>query len=286
MADEMPNDNDEEREERNPERSEEKEDAAPQPAAEPELAAKADAVESAEAVAETAAAEAPPAQPVAEEEEPGLVRAAYEHPLPIRITHWVNAISLFVMVTSGLRIFRAFPSFGPKIPENILLDIPKSLTLGGWLGGALQWHFTFMWIFAVSGVAYVAYQAVSGHYKTMLFTNRDVAGVWPMVRHYFFFGPKPPATGQYNPLQKLAYTSTIAFGVLSLLTGIVLFKPAQFSWLAFLFGGFHLTRLWHFAAMCGFLAFIPGHLIMVVLHGWANFYSMLSGWKREPEYQE
>lgn len=219
-------------------------------------------------------------------EDPDLVRAAYEHPLPIRITHWVNAISLFVMVTSGLRIFRAFPSFGPKIPEKVLLDIPKSLTLGGWLGGALQWHFTFMWFFAASGILYFAYQLASGHYRTMLFTPRDIPGVWPMARHYFFFGPRPPATGQYNPLQKLAYTSTIGFGVLSLLTGMVLYKPAQFSWLEFLFGGFHLTRLWHFAAMCGFLAFIPGHLIMVLLYGWSNFYSMLSGWKREPEYQE
>lgn len=217
---------------------------------------------------------------------PELVRAAYEHPFPIRLTHWVNAISLFVMIASGLRIFRAFPSFGPKIPEQVLLDIPKAITLGGWLGGALQWHFTFMWLFGGSGLLYVVYQLVSGHYKTVLFTPKDLPGVWPMARHYFLFGPKPKATGQYNPLQKLAYTSTIGFGILSLLTGIVLYKPAQFSWLAFLFGGFHLTRVWHFAAMCGFLAFIPGHLIMVVLHGWANFYSMLAGWKREPEYQE
>jgi len=240
----------------------------------------------AEAVAEPALA-----QSVANLDEPAaegsaLVRAAYEHPLPIRLTHWVNAISLFVMVTSGLRIFRAFPSFGPKIPEKILLDIPKSLTLGGWLGGALQWHFTFMWFFVASGVFYLAYQVCSGHYRTVLFTPTDIPGVWPMARHYFFFGPKPPVAGQYNPLQKLAYTSSVAFGALSLLTGIVLYKPAQFSWLAFLFGGFHLTRIWHFAAMCGFLAFIPGHLIMVLLHGWSNFFSMLSGWKREPEYQE
>ncbi len=221
-----------------------------------------------------------------EEEGPELVRAAYEHPLPIRITHWVNAISLFVMVTSGLRIFRAFPSFGPKIPQKVLLDIPKSLTLGGWLGGALQWHFTFMWLFAGTGILYLGYQLISGHYRTVLFMPRDIPGVWPMARHYFFFGPKPPATGQYNPLQKLAYTSTVGFGVLSLITGIVLYKPTQFSWLAFLLGGFHLTRIWHFAAMCGFLSFIPGHLIMVILHGWSNFFSMLSGWKRDPEYQE
>jgi len=227
-----------------------------------------------------------PLESVAKADEPALVRAAYEHPLPIRITHWVNAIALFVMITSGLRIFRAFPSFGPKIPEKVLLDIPKSLTIGGWLGGALQWHFTFMWLFAGSGVIYVLYQVFSGHFRTMLFTPRDIPGVWPMARHYFLFGPKPPATGQYNPLQKLAYTSTIGFGALSLLTGIVLYKPAQFAWLAFLFGGFHLTRIWHFGAMCGFLSFIPGHLIMVALHGWSNFVSMLSGWKREPEYQE
>jgi Ni/Fe-hydrogenase b-type cytochrome subunit len=238
------------------------------------------------AVKVEAAGEPVLAEPVAKAKEPELIRAAYEHPLPIRLTHWVNAISLFVMITSGLRIFRAFPTFGPKIPEKVLLDIPKSITLGGWLGGALQWHFTFMWFFVASGVFYLAYQVCSGHYRTVLFTPRDIPGVWPMVRHYFFFAPKPPAAGQYNSLQKLAYTSSIAFGALSLLTGVVLYKPAQFSGLAFLLGGFHLTRIWHFAAMCGFLAFIPGHLIMVLLHGWSNFLSMLSGWKREPEYQE
>src|SRR5712692_2463098 len=267
---------------------EENEEEQKQSAPPPDRAAEAEsgAVEATVAKLDMVAAEPEPAKSIAKAEEPELVRAAYEHPLPIRITHWVTAISLFVLVASGLRIFRAFPSFGPKIPEKVLLDIPKSLTLGGWLGGALQWHFTFMWFFAASGVFYLANQVMSGHYRTMLFTPRDISGVWPMARHYFFFGPKPTATGQYNPLQKLAYTSTILFGALSLLTGIVLYKPAQFSWLAFLFGGFHLTRVWHFAAMCGFLAFIPGHLIMVVLHGWANFLSMLSGWKREPEYQE
>jgi Ni/Fe-hydrogenase b-type cytochrome subunit len=267
---------------------EENEEDKKQPDPPPDRAADAEsgAVEAVVARLEMVAAEPEAAEPIVKAGEPARVRAAYEHPLPIRITHWVTAISLFVLVTSGLRIFRAFPSFGSKIPERVLLDIPKSLTLGGWLGGALQWHFTFMWFFAVSGVVYVAYQVVSGHYRTMLFTPRDIPGVWPMARHYFFFGPKPAATGQYNPLQKLAYTSTILFGALALLTGIVLYKPVQISWLAFLFGGFHLTRVWHFAAMCGFLAFVPGHLIMVVLHGWANFYSMLSGWKREPEYQE
>ena len=228
------------------------------------------------------AAEAQPSPAIAAV--PILVTAAYEHPWAIRFTHWLNAVSIFVLTASGLRIFRAFPSFGPKIPQKDFVDVPKIFTLGGWLAGALQWHFTFMWIFIASGVLYIAYQIISGHYRTVLFTPRDVSGVWPMVRYYFLFGRKPEVNGQYNPLQKLAYTLTVLCGALSLATGLVLYKPIQFSWLAWPMGGYHLTRIWHFAAMCGFLAFIPGHLIMVLLHGWSNFYSMLAGWKRDPEY--
>jgi Ni/Fe-hydrogenase b-type cytochrome subunit len=226
---------------------------------------------------------AAPSQEIIEKKD-AQIRAAYEHPWVVRFSHWLNAVSLFIMIATGLRIFRAFPSFGPKVPQNNLVNIPAALTLGGWLGGALRWHFTFMWIFVATGVLYIGYQLLSGYYKTVLFVPRDIPGVWPMARHYFLFGPKPAVTGPYNPLQKLAYTSTVLFGVASVLTGIVLYKPIQFSWLAWIMGGFHLARIWHFAAMCGFLSFIPGHLIMVVLHGWNNFFSMLSGWKKDPEY--
>jgi Ni/Fe-hydrogenase b-type cytochrome subunit len=210
--------------------------------------------------------------------------AVYEHPWVVRFTHWVTAVCVIILTLSGLRIFSAFPSFGPKIPERNLFDPSHLVTLGGWLAGALRWHFTFMWVFIAAGVCYVVSQIVSGHYRTVLFTWRDVPGVWPMARHYFFFGPKPPQTAQYNPLQKLAYTTTIGLGALSMLTGLVLYKPAQLESLAWIFGGFHWTRIWHFAAMCGLLAFIPGHLVMVALHGWSNFAAMLTGWKRNPEY--
>jgi Ni/Fe-hydrogenase b-type cytochrome subunit len=211
-------------------------------------------------------------------------RVAHEHPWAVRFCHWLNAISLFVMAASGLQIFRAFPSFGPKIPQHNLLVVPKLLALGGWLGGALQWHMTFAWIYVSTGIIYVAYQILSGNYRQSLFVPRDVPGVWPMIRHYFFFGRKPAQTEVYNALQKMAYTSAIVLGLLSILTGIVLYNPVQFSFLAALMGGFHWARLWHFCVLCALLGFVFGHLIMVILHGWNNFTSMLTGWKRNPEY--
>jgi len=105
-----------------------------------------------------------------------------------------------------------------------------------------------------------------------------------MVHHYFFLGRKPPVREVYNPLQKHAYTSAIGLGVLSVLTGIAIWKPVQFSWLAWLMGGFHWARLWHFLIMWAMLAFVFGHLVMVVLHGLNNFISMLTGWKKNPDY--
>lgn len=209
----------------------------------------------------------------------------YEHPWAVRLAHWGTAVTVTVLAMSGLQIFRAFPSFGPKIPQQNFIDgVPEALALGGWLGGALQWHFTFMWIFAALGALYVASQIASGHYRTVLFTRRDVPGVWPMARHYFLRGPKPRPTGQYNPLQKLAYTTTLIFGALSLVSGAAMYKPAQLSAIAWMFGGFQNTRIVHFVAMCGLLAFVPGHLVMVAIHGWDNFWSMVTGWKRHPEY--
>ncbi len=100
-----------------------------------------------------------------------------------------------------------------------------------------------------------------------------------MVRHYFFFGPTPPLNEQYNPLQKLAYSVVIALGVILAATGAVMYKPTQLWMLGAVFGGYHRARVVHFVAMVALLAFIPGHLIMVALHGWPNFASMLTGWK-------
>jgi thiosulfate reductase cytochrome b subunit len=194
-----------------------------------------------------------------------LQTLAQEHSWLVRFTHWLNAISLVVMTMSGLQIYTAFPSFGARIPQKDFLHFPEWMRLGDWLGGALQWHLTFAWMFTLTGIAYVLYLIVSGKWRIVILRPREFRGVWPMVRHYFLFKPKPEQLEPYNPLQKLAYTSTIVFGVVAVITGLLLFQPAQFAWQVKLLGGFGMIRIYHFAAMIGFLSFVPGHLLMVAL---------------------
>lgn len=211
-------------------------------------------------------------------------KAVYEHPFAVRFTHWLTAIALIVMAGSGLRIYLAFPAFGDKVPPHEFFTFPESLSLGGWLAGALQWHFTFMWLFVGAGVFYVCYQLITGNWRQIIFTRNDVRGVWPMVRHYFLFGPKPEQRESYNSLQKLAYTSAIILGILSTITGLIMYKSAQLSFLIPLLGGYRSVRILHAIALLGFAAFVPGHLVMVIVHGWNNFQSMLTGWNFKPAY--
>ena len=201
----------------------------------------------------------------------------HEHPAVVRLCHWIIALSMAVLIPSGVEVFAAFPSFSDKIPQGDLFVPPSALRLGGWLGGALQWHFTFAWLLTIAMASYIAYQTITRNGGQVLFVRRDVVGVWPMARHYFFFGPKPVIAEIYNPLQKMAYSIVIVLAVISIVTGFALYKPVHLSWLMNAMGGFRLVRVWHFASMCGVLAFIPGHLLMVALHGWKNFASMWKG---------
>ena len=82
------------------------------------------------------------------------------HPLVVRITHWLNVFAVLMMVLSGWRIYNASPLFG--------FSFPAELTLGGWLAGALQWHFAAMWLLVVNGLVYLAYGIVSGHFRRKL----------------------------------------------------------------------------------------------------------------------
>lgn len=196
-----------------------------------------------------------------------------EHPLFIRLSHWLNFVALTIMVTSGLRIYNASPIWNFKIPET--------LTLGGWLAGARQWHFFAMWILAVNGITYVVYNILTRHgRRTTLFGKTDVAGVMPMILYYLRIGKTHPEQQKYNALQKLAYTAIPFLGLGSIVSGMAIYWPVQFSGMASLFGGYEYARMFHFFCTAAFVLFTGGHLFMVAISGWDNFLSMITGWKK------
>jgi thiosulfate reductase cytochrome b subunit len=201
------------------------------------------------------------------------VKKEFHHPFIIRLTHWVNAVALAIMVSSGLRIYNASPVFSFKVPE--------SLTLGGWLAGGREWHFFAMWLFLFNGLVWAAYNILTRHGRqTTLFRRSDSGGVLPMILYYVRIRKEHPPVRKYNALQKLAYTTVPLAAVGVILTGVSIYWPVQFGGLTRLFGGYDTARVWHFLFMAAILSFVFGHLFMVLLAGWANFWSMITGWKR------
>ncbi|MFI5201799.1 MAG: cytochrome b/b6 domain-containing protein, partial [Candidatus Kapaibacterium sp.] len=113
--------------------------------------------------------------------------------------------------------------------------------------------------------------------KTTLFSKEDASGVLPMILYYLRIRKVHPPSGKYNALQKLAYTSTALLGFLTILSGMAMYWPVQFSWLAWMFGGYNTARIFHFIFMALFLLFLFGHLVMVTIAGWGNFLSIFTG---------
>jgi thiosulfate reductase cytochrome b subunit len=187
---------------------------------------------------------------------PSPVEYKIIHPLWLRLTHWLNAIAVFVMVLSGWRIYNASPIFPFRFPVG--------LTLGGWLGGALQWHFAAMWLLIVNGLVYLALNLGSGRLRRQLFPVRlqsviadFAAALKGRLAH--------ADLRQYNAVQKLAYLFVIADSILVVLSGLVVWKSVQFPLLRTLMGGFDSARTVHFFAMAGLVAFILVHLALVIL---------------------
>jgi len=204
---------------------------------------------------------------------------AVVHPYVIRLTHWVNAIAVPILTLSGLEIFHAFPSFGSKIPQRNLIDFPSAFRLGGWLGGALRWHFTFMWIFACNAAVYAGYLLLSGSFRRLYIGKSELREIWPVLGSYMVFKFRNVESHNYNPLQKLAYLAALALGLICLLSGILLYKPVQIGLTGWT-EAFQFVRLVHFCSMLGLVIFAVGHLVMVGLHGWHKFLDMLIGTRR------
>jgi len=203
----------------------------------------------------------------------------------VRFTHWATLVLLIGMVTSGLQIYGAYAKFGERGGPYYVnpfqdAEFPGWSRLGGWLAGALNWHFALMWGLVGVGLLYLCYVVASGEWRSLLFRSRDVRGAIAMQQYYLRLRKDHPPQGKHNPLQKLAYTFIVLLGVLSVLTGIAIYKPVQFAWLTALFGGFQTARYWHFWTVWIFVAFTIVHVILVFAVDPPSLRAMITGWYR------
>ena len=178
------------------------------------------------------------------------------HPLVVRITHWINAFAILIMVVSGWRIYNADPLFGFRFPAE--------WTLGGWLAGALQWHFAAMWLLAVNGLVYLAYGIFSGHLWRKL-TPLTPSAVLRDVREALRGRLAHDDLTVYNAAQRAAYFGVIVIIAVLVLSGLVLWKPVQFHTLGMVMGDYEGARYVHFFAMAALVFFVFVHVIMVAL---------------------
>ena len=178
------------------------------------------------------------------------------HPTWVRITHWINAFAMLVMIGSGWQIYNASPLFP--------FHFAKSIALGGWLAGALLWHFAAMWLLVVNGIVYVTLGLLSGRFRHKLLPVRPrevAADLSAALRGRLSHDD----LSVYNAVQKLLYLGVIFTGVVIVLSGLSIWKPVQFQELTSVFGGYDVARYVHFLAMAVIVCFLTVHIALALL---------------------
>jgi thiosulfate reductase cytochrome b subunit len=191
------------------------------------------------------------------------------HPLVVRITHWVGAYAMICMILSGWQIYNA----SPILPFRF----PPWATLGGWLGGALAWHFAAMWLLLADGAVYLGYSILSGHITRDMWPVRPAAvarDLWAALTLRLHH-----RTGEYNAVQKLLYLGVLTCAVLIVCTGFAIWKPVQLAPLTGLLGGYDVARRIHFALMSVIVAFLVLHVALVAIVP-STLLSMITGGRR------
>ena len=177
-------------------------------------------------------------------------------PAWVRAMHWTNAVAMILMIMSGWQIYNASPLFG--------FSFSHSITLGGWLGGALLWHFAAMWLLMVNGLLYLITGFATGRFRKKLLPITPT-GVVSDVKAALTFRLAHDDLSKYNYVQKLLYAGIILVGIVIVLSGLSIWKPVQLGWLVALFGGYDWARYVHFFCMAAIVLFLIVHVALAIL---------------------
>jgi len=136
-----------------------------------------------------------------------------------------------------------------------------------------------MWFFTLNGIFYILYTIISGEWRELVPNRYSFKEAFLVVLHDLHIRRMAPPQNKYNAAQRIAYTAIIVMGIGSVITGLAIYKPAQFYYLTWLCGGYHFARIIHFALTLGYVFFFIVHVVQVILAGWNNFRSVVSGFE-------
>ena len=203
-----------------------------------------------------------------------------KHLLAVRWFHWISFPLLFVMIWSGILIYWAYPIYSVGPIHFFPNWFYRTFHIDHRLAAGMAMHFFFMWLFTINGILYVAYTIFSGEWRYLVPQSKNAfRDAFQVVLYDLHVRKELPPQEKYNAAQQLTYTAIIVMGALSVLTGFAIYKPAQLTWLAMLFGGYQTARLIHFFLIVGFVLFFILHVAQVARAGWNNFRSMIIGWE-------
>jgi thiosulfate reductase cytochrome b subunit len=171
--------------------------------------------------------------------------------------HWINALTMIVLIMSGWAIYNDEVIFG-------WLHFPSWMTMGGGPEGALQWHFLAMWILMANGIAYLAYGFGTGRFRRKLLPIR-IGEILAEMRKALALDLAHDDLTHYNAVQRVLYVGIILVVILQVISGLVIWKPVQFSELAILFYDFQGARLVHFLGMAAIVGFLILHVALALI---------------------
>ena len=189
----------------------------------------------------------------------------YVWEVPVRITHWLIALSLFVLSATGLYIGRPFMTVPGEAGQWFVM---------GWMRII---HFYAAIVFTCAVIARVIWMFTGNKYarwdKFLAVHGVRRHGVLPTVFFYSFLRDKPAAYVGHNPVAGSAYLLVFGLYFLAIGTGLVMWAPSAevgsplrwFAPLATLFGGFQIARWIHHVVMWLLLGFTLHHVYSAIL---------------------
>jgi thiosulfate reductase cytochrome b subunit len=219
-----------------------------------------------------------------------MKRLEAKHPRAIRWFHWINFPLISLMMWSGMLIYWAHSIYRVGIGNFTLFHFfpnwfYETFDFKQRLAEGMAWHFAIAWLFAINGLAYVAYTAISGEWRYLIPNRNSLREAIQVTLYDLRLSKKHPPRRKFNGAQQIAYSSIVVMGAGSLVTGLAIWKSAQFAWLTAALGGYPAARLEHFLLTLGYAAFFLVHISQVIRAGWNNLRAMIAGYEVVEEEQ-